>query len=132
MHIPSYIMPSFVLLLGKFATFTHYMRYSLISCTTHPTKGRQGSFVNNVLDIVSPYKLFLGTTYQSLGASFQITFSHAPPCVLLIFVLHISTKLSMYSFCSPFIFSMFFFSFLEFFRVSCFLGCYSSTCSDCS
>ena len=40
MYITSYtIMPPFVLITSKFATFTHYMRYSLISCTTHPTKG---------------------------------------------------------------------------------------------
>ena len=30
---------SFVLVLVKFVTFTHDMRYSLISCSTHPTKG---------------------------------------------------------------------------------------------
>ena len=40
-YILSYsIMSLFVLLLGKFATFTHYyLRYSLISSTTHATKG---------------------------------------------------------------------------------------------
>ena len=80
------------------------MRYSLISCTTHPTKGWLASFANIALDIVSPYRLFLGTTYQSLGGSFQITFPHPFPCVVLILVLHISSKLSMHSFCSPFIF----------------------------
>ena len=32
----------------------------------------------------------------------------------------------------PFIFSSFFFSFLEFFWVSSFLVCYNSTCSDCN
>ena len=90
-------MPLFLLLLGKFATFTHYKRYSLISCTTHPTKGLLGSFINIALDIVSPYRLFLG-----LGASFQINFSHPSPCVVLNLVLHISSKLSMHSFCSPF------------------------------
>ena len=77
MYIPSYtIMPPFVLLSSKFATFTPYMRYSLY--------------------------------------------------VVLIFVLHISRKLSMYVFSSPFIFSSFFLSFLEFFRVNCSLICYSS------
>ena len=48
------------------------------------------SFVNIVLDIVSLYGLFLGTTYQRLGTSFQITFSHPSPCVVLILLLHIS------------------------------------------
>ena len=33
------IITQFVLFLGKFARFTHYMRYSLISCITHLTKG---------------------------------------------------------------------------------------------
>ena len=61
-------------------------------------------FANIVLNIVSPYRLFLGTTYQSLSASFQVTFSHPSPCVVLILVLHISSKLSMHSFCIPFIF----------------------------
>ena len=63
-----------------------------------------GSFVNVVLDIVSSYRLFLDTTYQSLGASFWITFSYSSPCVVLILVLHISSKLFMHCFCSPFIF----------------------------
>ena len=117
MYILSYtIMPAFVLLLSKFFTFTHYTRYSLISCTTHPTKGWLVSFVNIALDIVSSYRLFLGTTYQSLGASFQITFSHPPPCVVLIIVLHISSKLSMhYFFQSVHFLLMFYFSFLQFF-----------------
>ena len=55
---------------------------SLISYTTHPSKWWRASFVNIVLDITSVYRPFLGTTYQSLSASFQITFSH--PCVVLI------------------------------------------------
>ena len=129
------IMSPFVLLLGKFTTCTDYMGYSLISCTTHSTKGWLGSFVNIVLivlDLVSMYRLFLGTTYKSFGASFQIIFSHPSPCFVLILVLHISSKFSMHSFCSPFIFSLFFISFLEFFTVNCFLVCYSSTCSDCN
>ena len=37
-------------------------------------------------------------------ASFQITFSHSSLCVALILVLHISSKLSMHSFCNLFIF----------------------------
>ena len=75
MYIPSYtIMLPFILLLGRFARFTHYMRYCFISCTTHPTKGWLGSFVNIVLDIVGPFGLFLSTAYQGLGASFQIPF----------------------------------------------------------
>ena len=82
-------MPPFVLLLAKFATFTHCMRYSRIFCTTHPTKGWLGSFVNILLDIVCPYRPFLGTTYESLGVSFQITFSHPSPRVVVILVLYI-------------------------------------------
>ena len=123
-------MPPFVLLLDKFVIFTHYMRYSLISCATHPTKGWLSSVVNIVLDKVSPYRLLLGTTYQSLGASFQISFSDPSPCVILILALHISSKLSIHALCNPFIFSLLFFSFLEFFRLNCFLMCYSSTCFD--
>ena len=133
MYIPSYtIMLPFVILLGKFARFNHYMRHILISCTTHPTKGRLNSNVNVLLDIVNPYGLLLGTTYQSLGALFQITFSHPSLCVVCIIVFHISSKLSMHCFRSPFIFSLVFFSFLEFFRLNCFLVCCSSTYSDCN
>ena len=97
------------------------------SCTLHSVKGWLGSFVNIVLDIVTLYGLFHGTTYQSLGESFQITFSHLLPCLVCICVLHISSKLSMHSFGSLFIFSLFFCSFLEFIRVNFFLVCYSST-----
>ena len=81
---------------------------------------RGNSAVLSILYLNSLYRLLLGTTYQSLSASFQITFSHPSPCVVLIIVLHISSKLSMHSFCSPFIFSSFFFNFPEFFRVNCF------------
>ena len=96
------------------------------SCTLHSVKGWLGSFVNIVLDIVTLYGLFHGTTYQSLRESFQITFFHLSPCLVCICVLHISSKLSMHSFGSLFIFSLFFCSFLEFFRVKFFLVCYSS------
>ena len=130
MYIPSYtILLLFAILLGKFATFNHYMRHILICCTTHPTKGRLDSNVNVLLDLVNPYGPSLGTTYQSLGALFQITFSHPSLCVVCILVFHISSKLSIHCFCSPFIFSLLFFSFLEFFRVNCFLVCCSSTYS---
>ena len=100
-------MPPFVLFLSKFATFTHYLRYSLISCTAHPTKGRLASFVNIVLDIVNSYKLFLGTTYQSVGASFQSLFLNH----LHVLFLSLSSipLLSMHSFCSQLIFSLFIF-----------------------
>ena len=64
----------FVLLLGKFTTFTHYMRYSLISCTTHPTKGWHASFVNIALDIVSLYRLFLGTNIKGSMHPFKLPF----------------------------------------------------------
>ena len=112
MYITSYIvMPPLTLLLSKFATLTHYMRYSPISCSAHPENGWLGSFINISVDIVSSYRPFLGTTYQRLSSSFQMTFSHSSH-------------------------SLFFFSFLEFFRVSCFLVCYISifltAISNCS
>ena len=97
------------------------------SCTLHSVKGWLCSFVNIVLDIVTLYGLFHGTTYQSFCESFQITFFHLSPCLVCICVLHISSKLSMHSFGSLFIFSLFFCSFLEFIRVNFFLVCYSST-----
>ena len=77
------IMPLFALLLDKSSTFTHYMRYSLTSCTKHPTKGQLARFVNISLDIVSSYRLFLGTTYHRLHTSFQIIFTHLSPCLFL-------------------------------------------------
>ena len=43
---------------------------SLIFCTTHPTMGWLVSFVKIALDMVSSYRLFLGTMYQGLVASF--------------------------------------------------------------
>ena len=89
---------SFVLLLSKFVTVTHHMRYSLISCTKHAAKGWLASFVNIVLDVLSSYRLFLGTIYQSLSASFQITFPHPSPCVVLILSLYIYHKLLMFFF----------------------------------
>ena len=99
MYIPSYIiMPPFVLLLSKFARFTYYMRFSLISCTAYAAKGSLASFANTVLDVLSSYRLFLGATYQCLCASFQLTFSHPSQCVVLILSLHISNKLTMYFF----------------------------------
>ena len=97
------------------------------SCTLHSVKGWLGSFVNIVLDIVTQYGLFHSTTYQSLRESFQITFFRLSPCLVCICVLHISSKLLMHSFGSLFIFSLFFCSFLEFFRVKFFPVCYSST-----
>ena len=75
----------------------HYIRYNPISCTIHPTKGWLASFVNITLDIVGSHRLFQGTTYQSLNASFQITFSYPSPCVVLILV-PISSKLSKHYF----------------------------------
>ena len=89
-------MPSCVVLLGKFATFIHYMRYSLISCTTHPTKGcswalhiKASVYPFRSLFLIHLYVLFLSLSYISL-ANFPFS-----------------------------IFSFFFFSFLEFFRVNC-------------
>ena len=128
MYIPSYtIMPPFVLRLQVCHIHSLYEMYSQFLYHTF-YKGVTCRFANIVLDILSSYRLFLGTTYQSLCASFQITFSHSPRCVVLVLVLHVSCKLTMYFFCSPFIFSLFF-SFLEFFKVNFFLVCYSSTFS---
>ena len=69
------------------------MKYSLISCTAHPTNGTHQFCQYYTWCIINLYRLFLGTTYQSLGASFQVTFSHPSLCVVLILVLHISGEL---------------------------------------
>ena len=104
MCIPSCaIMPPFVLFLGKIATFALYMRYSLISYTTHPTKEWLGSFVNNVLGIVSLQRLFWVLHIKGSVHPFKSLFL-IHPCVVLILVLHITSKLSMHSFCRAFIF----------------------------
>ena len=89
-------------LFGQVCTFTLYMRYSLISYTTHPTKERLGSFVNNVLDIVSLQRLFWVLHIKGLVHPFKSLFL-IHPCVVIL-VLHITSKLSMHSFCRAFIF----------------------------
>ena len=116
-------MPLFVLILGKFATFTHSMRYSLISCTIHPTEGWLSSFVDIALDIVSLYRLFLGITYQSLGERISNHFFSSISHVLFLPFSSISLAnwpcIFYQSIDSFFLF--FLFSFLELFRVNCFL-----------
>ena len=71
---------------------------SLNFCTTHPRK----SFVNIALDMFILYRLFVGSTYQRLGASFQITFSHPSSCVVILVILFLANSscilFSVYSF----------------------------------
>ena len=48
--------------------------YEIVSRTTHPTKGWLGVFDSIVLNIVTPYRMFLGTTYQSIMHPFKSLF----------------------------------------------------------
>ena len=75
---------------------------SLNFCTTHPRKRQLTSFANIALDMFILYRLFLGMTYQRLGASFQITFSHPSSCVVILVILFLANSscilFSVYSF----------------------------------
>ena len=75
---------------------------SLNFCTTHPRKRQLTSFVNIALDMFILYRLLVGSTYQRLGASFQITFSHPSSCVVILVILFLANSscilFSVYSF----------------------------------
>ena len=85
-------MSLFVLRLGKFATFTHYRRYGLISCNAHLTKGWLASYMNIALDIVH---IDFSWASDSLP--------HPSQYIIIILILHISSKLSIDFIFSPFI-----------------------------
>ena len=73
---------------------------SLIFCTTNPTK--RWLLINIALDMFILYRPFVDSTYQRLGTSFQITFSHPSSCVVILVVLFLANSSCILFYVCPF------------------------------